>query len=355
MTPGGAWLAALWACVLACVAVGCSERAERAPAADVDRPARRTPSLEEVYAPTAHGERDMTYRARIAPRPDDEYITREPIPARRLVYRMRLLIHSTFGDPPPGTPPAGAELNLDMTADRLRARFLGETWPIQPGAEVRVRRGSPGTYVFDAMGGRHLGPGELSGWFVGERVGRDPFVRVRAPRVPTIGPAPMICRLIAEWANSTYSSISNRCRDGAPPWFRVGMWFGTLSADVTMDLPQSTLRADERDPPPRAEPIDGRVMLSEVLRARLWPATTPTYDPGPLPQEHGTLTIENRAPRKMIIVVDAVPVAWVEAGASLEVGQLPAGQHWVGAQYPFGHRATAPIQVQIPGSFVVER
>ena len=218
-----------------------------------------------------------------------------------------------------------------------------------------MRRGAPGTYVFDAQGGRQLAPGELSGWFVGQPVGRDPFIRVRGPRVPTIGPAPMICRLLAEWGNSTYSSISGRCRDGAPPWFRVGMWFGTLSADVTMDLPASTLRADEREPPLRAEPILGRVMLSEVMRVRLWPATTPSYDPGPLPREHGTLTVQNQTERKMIVIVDAVPVAWVEAGASFEVGQLPAGEHWVGAQHPFGHRALPPVQVQVPGTFVIDR
>ena len=220
---------------------------------------------------------------------------------------------------------------------------------------MRVRRGSPGTYVFDAQGGRHVGPGELSGWFVGEPVGRDPFIRVRGPRTPAVGPAPMICRLLAEWGNSTYSSISGRCRDGAPPWFRVGMWFGTLSADVTMDLPESALRADEREPPARVDPVEGRVMLSEVMRLRLWPATTPTYDPGPLPEEHGTLTVENQTTRKMIIVVDAVPVAWVEGGATFEVPQLPVGEHWVGAQYPFGHRAIAPIQVQVPGTYVVDR
>jgi hypothetical protein len=355
MTRGWARLGALLACALLGVLPACSERSDRAPPADVDRMARPRPSLDQVYAPAARGERDPTFRVRVPPRPDDEYTARTPVPARRLVYRMRLMVHGTFGTPPPGTPAAGAELNLDMTADRLRARFLGDTWPVQPGAEVRVRRGAPGTYVFDAQGGRHMGPGELSGWFVGEPVTREPFIRVRAPRVPTIGPAPMICRLLAEWGNGRYSSVSSRCRDGAPPWFRVGNWFGTLSADVTMDLPQSSLRADEREPPLRQPPVEGRTMISPVMRARLWPAATPTYDPGPLPREQGTLMVENRTPRKMVIVVDAVAVAWVESGTTFAIEDLPVGTHWVGAQHPFGQQAISPVELQVPGTFVVDR
>jgi hypothetical protein len=308
-----------------------------------------------VYAPVAAAEREAAYTVRVARRPDDEYIDRTPVPARRIVYRMRLQVHGALADPPPGTPRAGAELAIDTTGDRLRARFLGDTWTLQPGAEVRVRRGAPGTYVFDATGGRPIGPGELSAWFVGESGGRDPFVRVRGPRSPNIGPAPMVCRLLAEWGNTTYSSISSRCRDGAPPWFRIGLWFGTLSADVTMDLPASSLRADERDPPHREAPVEGRTILSEMMRVRLWPATTSTFDPGPTPRELGALTVRNATERRMLVIVDAVAVAWVEAGATWVVHGIPVGLHHVGGQRPFGHRAITPVDVIVPGEYVMDR
>lgn len=340
------------AAVVVCVA-GCGPEPDPPPREPP--PELPPPTLEQVYAPPDPNSLPRPYEIRRALRPDDLSDEEGTVIARRLVYRMRMQVHGNFEHREAGAPDARAELSLLYTRERLRARFEAGGWPLPEGAEIRIRRGAPGTFIFDDEGGRPWGPGELAHWFEGDSNGRNPFVRVRAPRQGSPGPIALVCRFIAEWANTSFNSISSQCREGPPPFFRVGLWFARLTADVSMDVPPSRMRADQGDPPRRPQRTDGELLVPQHLLARIWPATTPTFDPGPQPEGTATLIVHNDTPRRMIVIVDAVAIAWVARGKTLRIEGLSRGTHEVGAQRPFGHRAIPAVALTLPGEITFDR
>ena len=88
---------------------------------------------------------------------------------------------------------------------------------------------------------------------------------------------------------------------------------------------------------------------------RVWPASSPTHDPGPQPEGSAALTVYNDTDRRMIVIVDATPVAWVAPRRRLVIEGLSPGTHEVGAQRPFGHRAIPAVPLALPGEIHFNR
>ena len=118
---------------------------------------------------------------------------------------------------------------IDVTPDRLRARFLGSGWPVASGSEIRMRRDRPGAYLVDGRGGRTVGAGMIGQWFEGGALAREADLRFRSLS-PVKGAteqaiATMFCRLLAEWANGSPDGFSRRCASGIPVSFYFGPYY----------------------------------------------------------------------------------------------------------------------------------
>ncbi|MBX3246810.1 MAG: hypothetical protein KF901_06495 [Myxococcales bacterium] len=319
------------------------------------------PSIEQVVAEPIHREGDVDWPIAPAFHDDSEYASAAPAEARRIVYRVSLIVPRSLGTPSPAIPRPTAELYVDVGRDRLRARFGGTGWPVHAGSEVRLRRDASGVYVFDGEGGRPLGPGQLAHWFEGGRLRASPGHRVTIP--PTreqSGPGDLICRLIAEWSSAPPDAVSRRCGEGgSPPSFRVGLWRADRTADVGVDLPRSALRADHVDPPPPIPRAANRAFLTPEMMLRIDPRRgRGPSEPHPStlghePPSEGIL-VENRAPTRIMVTVQGAPIGWLDAGTSAHYVGLRPGPYEVGAMRPFGLQAAqarlvaAPVTVRLP-------
>ncbi|MDH5673599.1 MAG: hypothetical protein OEZ06_15700 [Myxococcales bacterium] len=283
---------------------------------------------------------------------DDSEDSDDLVAARRLVYRVSFIV-------PPGfrsrkalsvSPPAG-ELHVDLSIDRLRARFVGSGWPVDEGAQVRLRRDVSGVYLFDGLGGRSLGPGQLAAWFAGNESGRSQSrVRVRREfgaraKANQEGPAELMCALLAEWTNQSRDNLSRRCSGGSlPPGFRFGPWGAELTAVVPLELPRYALRADEVDAPAPIEHRTAHAMLDTSAMARI------ERRPGPRPQgSDGTLHVVNNAITRAIVLVEGVPVGWVDGATQTRFEGLRPGTYEMGALRSFGLLRSPPRMVEVPG------
>jgi hypothetical protein len=273
------------------------------------------------------------------------------VTARRLVYRVGFAVPPGYRHPQASLIPSAAELEVDLSRDRLRARFVGSGWPLARGVEVRLRADLPGIYVFDAEGGRSLGPGELASWFEGRLGGSRSRVRVRRETsAQTSGPSEPMCLLLAEWTAQPREELARRCSEGSiPPAFGFGPWRGELTAMVPMQLSRRALRADHVDPPEAAEPATSGAMLgAEELHDLA--ASSPV--PG---TARGALEVVNHAESRVVVLVAGTPVAWVDAGARTTIDGLAAGSHRVGALRPLGIAQATPRTTIVPGTFTLGR
>ena len=348
--------------LLVCCALACRPREAPRPDPPPDPPIELPPlPPEKVYAPEPAPPPPPDLRAdgrtiTEAFVEDDGYETSDPLEVRRLVYRVTLRVPRSLGVRDHSIPIPASELYLDVSRDRLRARFAGSGWPVVAGSEVRLRRDQPGVYVFDGKGGRPLGPGQLAQWFEGGRLRFEPRLRVVAPpREEQSGPGDLICRLIAEWTNTSPDQLARKCgAGGAPPSLRVGVWRAERTADVAVRLPRSAMRADHRDPPPAIPDGDGRAFLSPELMARL------PKKRGPAPEPHDDapgegLIVMNRGRATMMITVGGNPVGWVEAGATVHFVGIRPGGYNVGAMRAFGLQTATLRPVRVPGRIGLPR
>ncbi|NOY94487.1 MAG: hypothetical protein GXP55_25195 [Deltaproteobacteria bacterium] len=299
--------------------------------------------------------------ARVHPafRADSAYTGSDPVPVHRLVYRVRLAVPRSLGVAPATFPLPTAELYVDVARERLRARFVGDGWPVPAGSEVRLRRDQPGVYVFDGEGGRPLGPGQLASWFEGGRLRREPSYRVRAPSARDQPfHSDLLCRFIAEWSRQPPDVVMRRCGDdGAPPFFRVGMWRAERTADVSVQLPRSALRADEVGPPPAPASVHSRAYVSPQHLAALTPSRHGAAHPPlrPLDPPAEGLAVQNRGSARAIVTVQGVPVGWVDAGESALFVGLTPGVYAVGAMRPLGLQTAQRRNVAVPATIAVPR
>lgn len=314
--------------------------------------------LEDVYAP-GRTPRDGEERASILPAfyRDSAYDSDDPEVVRQVVYRLNLAIPRSLGTGSATVPRTAAELYLEVSNERLRARFVGGGWPVPEGSEVRVRGDQPGAYVFDAGGGRPLAPDQLAIWFEGGRKRFDPTVRIWVPDAELQrAPGVLICRFLAEWAGIPPDSVMRRCGDGgSPPNFRVGLWRGERTADVLVRRPRRVLRADQESPPAAIPPSrhHGHFLTEEML-GRIPHRRAPRHNTPADDAPESGLVVANTGNARMIVTVGGTPVGWVDAGHEIAFPGLEPGSYNVGATRPFGLLAArgrvvvVPSRVQLP-------
>ena len=288
---------------------------------------------------------------------DDDYANEQMVQARRYVYRVRMVVPGGLGGGRVQVAVPAAELHVDISHERLRARFRGTGWPVPPDSEIRLRRDRPGVYLFDGDGGRPLEPGELATWFEGgPMLRRGPPLHIfsrygfpRRARIPDdeLTPGELMCALLAELAAEPREPVLRRCELGAPHLFRFGFWRAEQTAGVPLELPRSALRADERDPPRPIAPFTSRPWLEAAALARLRGGRPPEETTEGAPRRG--LRIENESAVRTIIAVDGVAVGWVDAGAQLTLEGLEPGTYDVGSIRPHGAVVQRGRPVGVPG------
>lgn len=278
--------------------------------------------------------------------------TDELVFAGRLVYRVSFVVPPAFRDHRAVVQAPAGELHIDVSLSRLRARLVGPGWPVDEGAEIRLRADLLGGYLFDGRGGRSLGAGQLAAWFEG-REGSDAQTRVGirkeyGPEPERPVPGELVCALLAEWGRQKRESLDHRCGEGLlPPGFRVGPWNGELTAIVPMELPRRTLRADEGDPPAKIAPRKASAWLEPGVIARLVPAR-PLPEPAP-----AALVVENQTDTRAIVLAQGVAVGWVDAGERVRIDGFTPGFYRVGAIRPLGVLRMPPRLVRVPSTIVI--
>lgn len=283
--------------------------------------------------------------------PDTLYASDEPVVARRYVYRVRLSIPSILGEAADLTT-AAAELYLDVSAERVRARFVGNGWPIEPGAEVRLRGDSPGAYLFSADGGRPLLPGELARWFEGGPRRPGPPLSIRRDLTASSG-APagaLVCAFLAEWAGEGRDSAARRCDGRAPLGFRVGLWRGERTADVEVELPRRALRADEVEPPAPIPRLTSYAFFEPSSLAHITRSSARGEEieaPSDEAPDEG-FEFVNQTATRVIVTLEGVPIGWVAPTSTGHfLGMAPA-LYGVGAMRPMGSIALRPRLIHVP-------
>lgn len=352
--------------------IGCESAPARTPA--LPPPAERT--IEEWHGEaspegeSSDSDADEIEAMPLAPTPIEEEPTRTTVPAgardlaydsdepvlvRRYVYRVRLAIPSALGDASDLVTP-GAELYVDTSEERARARFVGQSWPVEAGAEVRLRGDSPGSYVFDGAGGRPLLPGELGEWFEGGERRPGPGLSVRRdPTTPSGERGALVCALLAEWAGEDRETVARRCDGRAPISFRVGLWRAERTADLAIELPRRSLRADEVEPPPPVAASSSRAFYEPTSLARIESAAVRGEEiEAADPQAPGEgLLVVNESATRIVVTAQGVPVGWIGPRASGFFVGLRPGPLWVGALRPMGSIALRPRLVSIPARTVL--
>lgn len=307
----------------------------------VRAPAAASPEAEQVHA---------------AVMLDDGEDTDEPVLAGRLVYRVRYSVPPSFRDRRASVEAPAGELQVDLSRSRLRARFVGPGWPVPERSELRLRADLPGVYLFDGEGGRSLGAGQLASWFEGQRSGK-PAATVAAVRKDwgphAAGPlaGDMICALLAEWSHQSREALAYRCEpDALPPAFRLGPWFAELTAVVPVQLPRNALRADHVAPPhplPRARPNTPMLEAAALAQLVPWRAT-----PGPA---DASLVVENVSNARVLLIMQGVPIGWIDAEATMTVPGLQPGWYRTGAVRPLGVLRMPPKLLRVPGTLTIGR
>jgi hypothetical protein len=304
--------------------------------------------------PGAGRDRTPALSSRAAVMSDEVEANDELVFAGRLVYRVSFTVPPSFRDHRAAVQAPAGELHVDVSMNRLRARFVGPGWPVEEGAEIRLRSDLLGGYLFDGRGGRSLGAGQLASWFEGRERGESQTrVGVRreygpSPERPV--PGELVCALLAEWGDQERESLDHRCNTGTlTPGFRVGPWTGELTAVVPMELPRRTLRADQGDPPPPIPARNASALLEPAAIARLVP-TRPRDEPAP-----AALLVENRTDTRAIVLAQGVAVGWVDAGQRLRIDGFTPGFYRVGAIRPLGILRMPPRLVRVPSTLVIAK
>jgi hypothetical protein len=298
---------------------------------------------------------------------DRQFDSAEPVSVRRLVYRATIELPQGLRVAHSPVLPSPSELHLDVGIDRLRGRFVGPSWPVDDGSEVRLRADVPGVYMFDGAGGRPLAPGHLASWFngdEGEQFARQP-VRLRAEPGPSAeGPSELVCALIAEWTAQPRQALENSCAGGVlMQKFQFGIWSFDLTAIVPMTVPRSQIRADAVSLPRPLAGARGRNLLETRDIERLAPISqrqagnnTGSTGLAPIdagPPGSGVLRAENRGQTRMLVVVQGVPLAWLQPRAAMEFSGFTPGYYRVSGLRPYAQTAFAPAPMVIPGELLV--
>jgi hypothetical protein len=213
--------------------------------------------------------------------------------------------------------------------------------------------------VFDGSGGRPLGPGQFAAWFNGGPLDhRRPGIRIVMPQPEEqIGPGNLVCRLVAEWSNQSTDEVLTRCGPGGTPrLFRVGPWLAERTADVAVRRSRRALRADHEAPPEPIEPRPSHAFLTRAMLARIEGRPPPRVPPRdlPPPPDEGIL-VRNDGPCRNVVVVNGVPIGYVDAGATGHFRAVMAGVYRIGAMRPLGWVTLGADPVVVPGALRLPR
>jgi hypothetical protein len=281
--------------------------------------------------------------------PDTAYASRELVSIKRLVFRVSLFLPSLqHGQRLLIAPPAG-ELHVDVSDQRLRARFIGPGWPVDEGSEIRLRADAPGVYLFDGDGGRPLPPGRLASWFQGDealRARAELFVRHEFQAPPIDGPGELLCALLAEWTQAPRDEVLRGCGSSMPQGFHFGLLIADLTAIVPMNIPRAQLRADAVDPPEPVATTDARALLDprDMSRIQPTPVRMPSESaPSALVSEAvggASLRVENHTPARVVVIVQGIAIGWIKPEAKGDFFGLVPGYYRVSAL------RTSSLQVQ---------
>jgi hypothetical protein len=300
-------------------------------------------------------------RVLAAASPDAEHANDEPVPARRYVYRVSMIVPAGLGEGGDHIALPSAELFIDASSDRLRARFTGQGWPVPAGSEVRLRRDRPGVYLFDDEGGRPLEPGLMADWFEGGRVTRrGPPMRVTRPYRPPRRASreeagedeplgDLVCALLAEWSAESRESVARRCERGAPFAFRVGFWRAEQTAAVRVELPRSSLRADEEGAPELVPAQSSRAFLEPSALARITPSGPREESEIALGSPADGIEVANESPTRVLVTVQGMAIGWVDAAARANFVGLRPGSYEVGSIRPLGGVVARSRTLDVPG------
>lgn len=343
-----------WAAGL--VVLGLLAACDRADEASAPLPSEETgpevaPSLDPAVIAPEDSETGGPYKIESSHASDEAFARGPLVSARRMVYRVTLHPPAAFQGRTGPIPPTTGELVIDVSAERLRARFQGPVWPVASGSEVRIRSDVAGAYLFDGEGGRHLGPGQLASWFEGDaRVSPAPIaLRIDEPEEPP-PPGLLVCRFLAEWTGQSVDVMQRRCGEGgAPIQFRAGIFGGMRTADVLLQLDPTELRADHRRPPERPKPSD-RLLVSSALLPRIEPFhLRPSDEPVPV------FEARNDGPSRALVMVQGIALGWLPPGTAFEAIGLRPGCYRMGVLRPFGAPIRKPERVCVPGTLLIER
>jgi len=319
-----------------------------------------TPRWAEAVRAPQEGDRSRAVIHERAVMPDRAYSGSSLIAVRRLVYRVHFLVPKTFREHRTLVRPPAGELTIDVSNDRLRARFSGPAWPVHEGSQVRLRRDTLGVYVFDGSGGRQLSPGQLALWFEGRGTpGVHASVRVRREtgRIAP-GPGELVCALLAEWTNQPRDAVMRRCSNGAlPPWFAFGPWRAELTAVVPMEVPASLMRGDELDPPALPPAPNLRPVLAGSEVSAIRPLAATDADLHDIASAIGTtsLRVVNQTDSRALMCAAGIPIAWIDGNSEGVVTDLKAGRHMIGALRPFGGLGLTRRPLAVPGEVTLRR
>ena len=308
----------------------------------------------------------------------------EAVGVRRLVYELVLGGAARTDAAEPGLAPATAELRVDVSASRLRARFVGLGAPVEAGSEVRLEAGAEGGYLFDGAGGRPLGRGALAAWLDGRARGPararvtveldppaprgaeidagvpidagEPGVAPDAPPSTTRPSGSLFCALLAELAGTARAPLVRRCGRGAPRAFTLGPWRGTRTVDVDVDLPAEALRADDAAPPVRILRSETRAFFPPAELARLEPLAGADAAPERSPSLDAPaegIVVVNESPSRAIVTVRGVALGWVGEGQTAQFVGLRPGRHALGAVSPLGAVIARPRPIRLPARWVL--
>ncbi len=231
--------------------------------------------------------------------PDHDYAGEEQVESAFLVYRAQLRVPVIQGFVSRVSYRPTAELHVWSSSERLRAKFVGNAWPVGDGAEVRLRADRPGAVVVDASGMRPLGPGQLAHWFAGtsltQRVHANAAIAMVSEKEAG-GPRHLLCELIAEWTNQPRTNLEPRCSVAGPnPRLRIGQWWATRTVSMYQSLPKRRLRTDQ----PLTEPVKGDF---QAIQSR------------PSAGQH----VINQYAKRLLPFAGGQPWGWVDPGEGLE-------------------------------------
>jgi hypothetical protein len=135
----------------------------------------------------------------------------------------------------------------------------------------------------------------------------------------------------------------------------VGLWRAERTADLAIEVPRRSLRADEIEPPAPIAASSSRAFYEPSSLARIENAVVRGEEiEAADPEAPGEgLLVVNESATRIVVTAQGVPVGWIAPRASGFFVGLRPGPLWVGALRPMGSIALRPRLVSVPARTVL--